>query len=74
MLTGGYDALSELVFTGFDSLQASTQKNAGRLIDIVRAWCWEKVPPFSRWKILSLLESAARRIPRRNCRLRDFHG
>ena len=24
MLTGGYDALSELVFTGFDSLQAST--------------------------------------------------
>src|SRR5204863_9682090 len=24
MLTGGYDALSELVFVGFDSLQAST--------------------------------------------------
>ena len=26
VLTGGYDALSELVFTGFDSLQASTPK------------------------------------------------
>jgi 3-oxoacyl-[acyl-carrier-protein] synthase II len=26
VLTGGYDALSELVFTGFDSLQASTQE------------------------------------------------
>src|SRR5205809_4444666 len=37
------------------------QKNAARLIDIVPAWCWEKVPPFLRWKILSSLESGARR-------------
>src|SRR5437773_10820440 len=37
------------------------QKNAARLIDIVPAWCWEKVPPFLRWKILSSLENGARR-------------
>src|SRR5438132_9020958 len=36
------------------------QKNAAHLIDIVPAWYWEKVPPFSRWKILSSLESGGR--------------
>src|SRR5437762_4075958 len=29
VLTGGYDALSELVFVGFDSLQAATQEACG---------------------------------------------
>src|SRR5438094_8408293 len=37
------------------------QKNAARLIDIVPAWCWEKVPPVLRWKILSSLDGGARR-------------
>src|SRR5947207_4429286 len=37
------------------------RKNAARLIDIAPAWCWEKVLPFLRWKILSSLESGARR-------------
>src|SRR5437764_12582277 len=37
------------------------QKNAARLIDVVPVWCWAKVPPFLRWKILSSLENGARR-------------
>jgi 3-oxoacyl-[acyl-carrier-protein] synthase II len=50
VLTGGYDALSELVFVGFDSLQAEHRKNAGRSIATDRAWCWAKALPFSHWK------------------------
>ena len=37
------------------------RRNAARLIDIAPAWCWEKAPPFSRWKISNSLESEARR-------------
>src|SRR5260370_12137990 len=48
VLTGGYDALSELVFVGFDSLQASTQ---------------EKCRPFDRHRTGMLLAQAATILP-----------
>ena len=43
VICGGYDPLSELVFVGFDSLQAYWKKS-GLLICTVPDWCWGKAP------------------------------
>ena len=60
VLTGGYDALSELVFVGFDSLQASTPEKCRPLIGIEAGWCSEKAQPCWLWKIWK-----SARVPRR---------
>src|SRR5881394_2311319 len=60
VLAGGYDALAEMVFVGFDSLRPQRPRNAARLIGIGLVWCLEKVQLFWPWKILTPLGRAAR--------------
>ena len=65
VLTGGYDALSELVFVGFDSLQASTAEKCRPLIEIARVWSSGRAQRFCRWKISMSLGNAARPFARK---------
>ena len=41
-LTGGYDALTELVFSGLTPYRHSRPLSAGRLMPDVTAWRWAK--------------------------------
>ena len=51
VFTGGYDALSEMVFGGFDSLQALSPTRAARSTRIAMAWRSVKARPCSRSKL-----------------------
>src|SRR5205814_7871000 len=50
VLTGGYDAISELVLVGFDSLQQRHRKNVVRSIATAPEWFSAKARRFSRLK------------------------
>jgi 3-oxoacyl-(acyl-carrier-protein) synthase len=59
ILTGGYDAISELVFVGFDSLQAATPDRC-RPFDRERAvWFWARARQSLPWKISRAHRDAA---------------
>ena len=66
VLCGGYDAISEMVFVGFDSLQAATPERIRPFDGIAADWCSAKAPRFSRLRTWDLRSDAARRFSRRS--------